>query len=365
MSIITAKTTKNIGDIAPADWNRIYPDSLRDHSFLKSVQDSGFEGFSYSYITLYKDGAVISAVPCFTMTYSFATTTKALPSILKIKALICGSPVGYSRINVLDKDKETAVKAVTNAMADMAKHERASILAFKDFPPSCDPMLGCLEKQGFSKVNGYPAVELDIDFKSFDEYMKRLSHSTRKDLKRKFRDAENLGRIDFEVVSNVRGLEDEVYGLYLQTFLKSNVQFEKIPKAFLQAVSENMPDNVRYFLWRIKGRLAAFDLCLVSNGTLSDEYVGMDYPVAYDYSLYFITFRDVISWCIKNNIRKYESGALTYEPKKRLDLRFVPLYTYVKHNNRFINPAFKVVSRLLGPENHDSVLKDMKKKGLF
>lgn len=365
MSGITAKITENIGSIPRQDWDKVYPDFIRGYSFLKSVEDAGFEGFSYRYITLHKNGSIISAAPCFIMEYSLGTTVKAMPGILKIRALICGSPVGYSRLNVLGNDNETAVKALADAMTDIAKRERASVLAFKDFPPSCSGLLDRLLQEGFGRISGYPAVELDIDFRSFDEYTKRLSPSTRKDLKRKFKNTANLEKVDFEAVSSVNGLEDEIYGLYLQTFLKSEVKFEKMPKAFLSTVSENMPDDTRYFLWRIKGKLAAFDLCLTSKDVLSDEYVGMDYSVAYDYHLYFVTFRDVITWCIENNIKKYESGALTYEPKKRLGLRFIPLYTYVKHANRFINPAFKAVSPLLGPERHDAVLKDMKKKGLF
>ena len=123
-----------------------------------------------------------------------------------------------------------------------------------------------------------------------------------------------------------------------------------------------MPDETRYFLWFQGDKLVAFDLCLVSGNLLVDEYIGMDYEVANRYHLYFLTFRDIFNWCLKNGVRRYESSALNYEPKKRLDFRFVPQSFYVKHLHPLGNLAFGLLSKFLRPENFDPVLKSLKGK---
>ena len=56
-----------------------------------------------------------------------------------------------------------------------------------------------------------------------------------------------------------------------------------------------MPDRVRFFVWRQEGKAIAFSLCLVHDGTIYDEYLGLDYRVAFDLHLYFYTLRDILT----------------------------------------------------------------------
>jgi len=133
--------------------------------------------------------------------------------------------------------------------------------------------------------------------------------------------------------------------------------FELLPIAFFEKISKNMPGNIKYFLWRIDGKLVAFLLCLVSKDTLIDYYVGMDYSIAHKYHLYFLKFRDILNWCIKNNIKRYEMGITGYEPKRRLGFNFVPLYLYAKLRNRALRPAFNFMCQFLKFEHFDPSIK--------
>jgi predicted N-acyltransferase len=85
----------------------------------------------------------------------------------------------------------------------------------------------------------------------------------------------------------------------------------------------------------------------------------LDYRFAYQYHLYFLTFRDILTWCIENGIKRYETGALSYEPKKRLGLEFVPMFVYAKHRNKLLNPFFKLLCSFLRPERFDPILQDL------
>jgi hypothetical protein len=78
-----------------------------------------------------------------------------------------------------------------------------------------------------------------------------------------------------------------------------------------------------------------------------------------------VTFRDIITWAIENGVRQYKSGALIYEPKKRLDCRFIPTFIYTKHMNRLLNPFLGIIFSFLSPERHDPTLREMKAKGLL
>jgi predicted N-acyltransferase len=138
--------------------------------------------------------------------------------------------------------------------------------------------------------------------------------------------------------------------------------FEMLPMSFFRNVPKHMPDRTKYFLWRLDGKLVAFLFCLVSDELLIDYYVGLDYGIAHKYHLYFLKFRDVLNWCIKHKIKRYEMGITGYEPKRRLGFEFIPLYLYVKLRNRALRPIFNTVCQFLKFENFDQSLKEARKK---
>ena len=60
-------------------------------------------------------------------------------------------------------------------------------------------------------------------------------------------------------------------------------------------------------LYYVNGKLSAFNLCFVYNDLLIDKFIGFDYEIARQYSLYFV------SWCYtKESIieKTYSSGNL-------------------------------------------------------
>ena len=138
--------------------------------------------------------------------------------------------------------------------------------------------------------------------------------------------------------------------------------FELLPMDFFRRISKNMPKETKFFLWKLDGKLAAFLFCLVSDDMLIDYYVGLDYSIAHKYHLYFVKFRDILNWCIKHGIKRYEMGITGYEPKRRLGFEFVGLYIYAKLRNRMARPLFKAVCQFLKFENFDPALKSARKK---
>ncbi|MDD5429059.1 MAG: GNAT family N-acetyltransferase, partial [Candidatus Omnitrophica bacterium] len=158
---------------------------------------------------------------------------------------------------------------------------------------------------------------------------------------------------------------EQVYGLYLQMIDKHEMGFEVVPKDFFRNISKNMPGQVKFFLWRIEGKLVAFLFCLISDGTMIDYYLGLDYAVAHKYHLFFIKHRDAMNWAINNGIKRYEMGISGYEPKKRLGFDFTPLNIYAKYRNPVISPVFKLMCNFLKFENFDPELKKIKKENLI
>ena len=372
---LRTKVFRKMEEISPAEWNRVFPDVLESRSFFKTLDESGFEQFSFYYILVYEGDTPVGAATCFRMDYPLDTTAggqlknvfsavkKFSPHAFDLKVLICGLPMGQGRIGVVGENSERIVHALVEAMERIAREEKVAIIAFKDFGSEQAPLLDPLRQRGFHKFESLPSTKLDIRFANFEEYLKTLSKATRYDLRRKFKKVENLTQVDLEVTHGPDGTLDQVYRLYLQTKAKSDTQFENLPKEFFSHLSKNMPGKVKYFFWRIDQQLVAFAVSLVSGDLFLDYYIGLDYSVAYDYHLYFLRFRDMMNWCIENKIKRYEMGNTSYEPKKRLGFELVPFFVYFKHRHPLINPFFKILAVLLKPQNFDEDLKKMKRGG--
>jgi predicted N-acyltransferase len=160
-----------------------------------------------------------------------------------------------------------------------------------------------------------------------------------------------------EVLTDGRPVAEELHVLYLQTHLRSRLRFERLTLEYFQEISERMPDRVRLFVWRQSGKMIAFSLCMLHNGTLYDLDVGLDYSVALDLHLYFVTLRDVFQWAVRHGVTEYQTGPLNYDPKLHLKMLLAPQDLYAKHLTSWINPFFKIALKYLEPTRHDRTIR--------
>lgn len=366
---LKTRVVSRVDQIPQSDWDAVYPNILESYDFFKTIDDSCLDQFSFFYIMVYDRKTPVGATTGFFLNYPLDTSIngplrrisnsikRIMPNIFSIKAVACGMPLCPGRIG-LKGDFAKVVHAIERRIEQMAKKKHASVVAFKDFDQSFTSFLDPLQKNGYTKFDSLPSTQLNVWFKDFEEYLKTLSSANRYDLRRKFKKVDGHVKFDYEIVDALKEEDlDDVYRLYLNMLDAHDMGFEVLPKSFFKNISKNMPHHTKFFLWRIEGKLAAFLLCLVSEDILIDYYVGLDYSVAYKYHLYFVKFRDVLNWCIKNGIKKYEMGITGYEPKRRLGFEFVPLYLYVKLRNRMLRPVFNLICQFLKFENFDPSLK--------
>jgi hypothetical protein len=124
-----------------------------------------------------------------------------------------------------------------------------------------------------------------------------------------------------------------------------------------------MPDRARFFLWRQEGRIIAFASVLVHDGVLRDNYIGLDYSVALDRHLYFVTWRDTIIWALENGIHTYHSAPLNYDPKYHFRMELEPLDLYVLSAHTWLNPIFRRILPLLEPTRYDRTIQKFANAG--
>jgi hypothetical protein len=158
------------------------------------------------------------------------------------------------------------------------------------------------------------------------------------------------------VETDISQYVDDLYPLYRQTLSRSEFKFEELTKSYLCELGKRLPDRARFLIWRKGGKIVAFASCVVHDGVLKDNYIGLDYSIALDYHLYFVTWRDTVVWALKNGVRIYHSAPLNYDPKYHFRMDLEPLDLYVRSPHGWLNPIFRLVLPLLEPTRYDRTI---------
>jgi predicted N-acyltransferase len=355
-------------------WKQVFAGEYKDHRYYEIIEQTLDCGFEHQYLVVKNSaGSVCAVQPLFFVRQNLVEGMRGkirnlvelvrlkFPRFLTMRILMVGCAAGEGHLGAASaEDKARLSQAMHSALHTIARKQKASLIVLKDFPAQYRPELQTFSGDGYTRIPSMPLTRLELNYTNFDEYLATLGKATRKNLRRKFRDAERFGKIDLEIVTDITPHVEEIYPLYLQVHERSPMKFETLTKEYFCRLSREMPERTRFFLWRQDGRIIAFSLCFVHGDTIHDEYLGMDYRVALDLHLYFYTLRDIISWGLAHRLRYYCSTPLNYDPKFHLKCDLVPLDLYVRHTAPLLNPIFGRAARYLEPTRHDPVLRQFR-----
>ena len=352
-------------------WKRAFQNKCKNHRYYEIVEETLEGDFEHHYLVLEDQAATIRAIqPVFLVRQNLVegvpgkirsvvdVIRKIFPRFLTVRVLMVGCAAGTGDLGACDeKDESWVAQALQANLRTYARQNKASLIVLKDFPANYRSALETFPSNNYARIPSMPMTRLALHYENWDEYFRTLSKATRKDLRRKFRKAERAPKIDMEVVNDITPHVDEIYPLYLQVHERSSMKFEQLTKDYFCKLGQMMPERVRFFIWRQKGKAIAFSCCLIHDGKIYDECLGLDYDVALDLHLYFYTLRDVLTWAMENGLEEYCSGPLNYDPKLHLGCELMPLDLYVMHTRRIFNPIFRTALKYLDPTRHDPVLR--------
>jgi predicted N-acyltransferase len=354
-----------------AAWREAFRDKCKDHRFYELTGATLTEAFDYFFILLEDERHQVRAIqPLFFVRQNLIEGVagpvrvtidhirRKFPRFLTMKTLMIGCTAGEGHLDACRvEDMKWVAEALHSCLKAFARASQASLVVLKDFPSTYREPLRSFSCNGYTRVASMPMTRLALHYRDFDEYLASLGKATRKNLRRKFRQTAQRAPITCEVLTDVTEVIEELYPLYLQVHARSKFHFERLTPEYFCRLGREMPERTRFFVWRQEGRAIAFSLCLVHEGTIYDEYLGLDYEVAFDLNLYFYTLRDIIIWALEHGLRCYCSSPLNYDPKLHLGCELVPLDLYVMHTGALLNPIFRRALQFLQPTRHDPVLR--------
>ncbi len=198
---------------------------------------------------------------------------------------------------------------------------------------------------GFVLVEGQALAYVPIDFGTTDEFLSGFSHARRRNVRRKLR---SRGSLQVEAIpTGDARFDDEtflatLYALYRNVYEQSDIHFDLLTAAFFRAVLRDAGVNGIVFIYRARGTVIGYNLCICEDGMLIDKYVGFAYPDAPDHDLYTVSWFHNLEYAMERGFRHYVAGWTDPEIKRQLGARF----TFTMHAVYVRNPIVRMLLRL-------------------
>ena len=360
-------------------WQTVFPPSWKDYRYYQTLEETFAREFPTRYLVLREaisehgfpgPASVRAILPLFfvaqDLTVSLAPRLRVLlrpmREKLTLRLLMAGCIVGDAQIGIADPEDDPAAVfgELDHALELYARRERVGIRLFKDVPASYRPALAPLVAQGrYTRLASLPGVSLPLDFVNFDDYLQnRLGKSTRKSLRRKFREIDALAEpITLEVKHSINPAEaDALHALYERVALRGDVHFEVFTAEYFLKLGERMSEATRYFIWRHAGKIVSFSFCTIHDGAIYDNDIGFDEAIASSLHLYHATFRDIIRWALAHGLKHYYSAPFNYDPKLHLRMDLVPLDLYARHSSPVVNCLLRWFAPFAAPTRQEPLL---------
>ncbi|KAA6204978.1 MAG: GNAT family N-acetyltransferase [Candidatus Tokpelaia sp.] len=279
---------------------------------------------------------------------------KIIKKLLTFRSLFFGTTVSEFAPLPAAFSPALAVAAADYLLAQAKKYP---LVIVKDLPQGENALVtrqqaaagqnfaAALTARGFMAVEGQALAYVPVDYADIDAFLARFSKARRKDFRRKLRARQNL---TIEVLhKGAAAFADEeqidlYYRLYSQVYAQSTVHFDLLTRDFFRALLQQADDSLRFITYRDKEeRLIGYNICFIIGNRLVDKYIGLDYPAATDYSLYFVSWFYNLAYAREQGLQYYVAGWTDPQVKACLGAKFI----MTRHIVYIRNPLLRWVLR--------------------
>jgi len=347
--------------------------------FYQAIANIPPPGFVLGAIAAGEGADVAAVAPLFRTSYRLDTPFQGAwrragdwifghaPRLISLPVVGIGSPmadacsIGFSKVG--REERRQLFSAMLRSLREEAHARHDALLCVKGLGSAeAEEFHDCLTEHGYARVASVPVVTLPLPFGTLDEFL--ASHSRRISgyFKRKLRTLPKL-RIEFR--SSIEGLERQLDRLIASTLAQSSVDyagFEEVDPTYVGNVVLALGGRAQVMLcWR-ENELLGFTLFLIGDHRIVDDKIGMKYPEAREYNIYFIIWLKLIEFAIEHHIPLLEMGATTYATKLLFGGHLERRWLYFRWREEWANSLLRPLAPMFDFERNDPELKQLKSK---
>ncbi len=342
-----------------------FPSSLEGRWWYETLEASRLEGqFHFFYAIAEAAGQPVAVAPMFLADVPMDLVVpeavmpwlrlvgRVFPGVLAQRTLFIGSPCSdEGAIGLMPgADLEAVLTALAAAQTRLAKSLGAWMLVWKDMPAPFAKAAGLIASRlGFFVTDSYPGTEIVFVSRDKEDYFRRMKPSHRQQLRKKLRRSLERTNLDQSIIKNPESsVLDEIFGLFMQTYMQAETRFEKLDRPFFEAAAAS--DPARFILLRDRGdgRLAAFMLVYDLGDTVINKFIGIDYERPRDWMLYFRLNDAAVDFALSRGAARLQSGQTGYRVKLELGHQLIPLVNFARHRLWPVHAVYAAVGQSIG-----------------
>jgi len=330
-----------INSIPETQWNNLQLEGnpFLEYGFLSTLENHDCLskwGWQTQFVCLYAEDELIAVIPTYLKENSYgefvfdsawadAYARNGLQYYPKLVAAVPYTPATGPRLLIHQDSTDPSLRTeLINAALSHAKMLNVSSLHFL-FTNETDTRE--LEKSGLLRRTGCQFHWQNNNYVDFNDFLSTLSSKKRKQIRKERREVQASG-LEIELLHGKDTQShhwDVFYDFYASTFTRKS-GYATLTRAFFEALSNNMPEQVILVLAKHDSEYVAGTFNLLGENTLYGRHWGCKRTYS---GLHFeLCYYQLIDYCIKNGIQRFEAGA---QGEHKLSRGFLPTATWSTH----------------------------------
>ncbi|MGC1122728.1 MAG: GNAT family N-acetyltransferase [Candidatus Methanofastidiosia archaeon] len=333
---LKAHVYRHINEISKEEWDELVNNRLfHTYRWMELLEYSLREGISPYYITVTRDNHLVGGAVCY--------PSYRLVFGFYLQSIVCLCPFSNEMGLYIKSGEpvEAILSLLYSHMKEAARKERARTVIITNVN---DEPYKTLLKKKTTLLKVSPSTCLDIQWKTFKDYLRSLPRKSKKNIRHTLNQGERRGlRLEHS--------QDFSDAEFLFRFYEENLREHghsyplPITSQFYTGLGKYVGDFAYILRCHRENKLLGYWIYFFDGSTASMAISGSEKDYAREYNAYFNICYDAVREMIEKRCSKIYFGPTTYTVKRRIGCTLLKKEASME----FLNPVLNVVLRILAP----------------
>jgi len=192
--------------------------------------------------------------------------------------------------------------------------------------------------------------ELDTNWRSFEDYVDRISSKYRVRMKRAFKKADTIRKeiMDLEAIISHK---KKIHELYLGVASKSDFNSAELHEDYFLELKRVFPDRFQLTGYYLQDELIGYYTTIKNYEELEAHFLGFDYEKNIIYQTYLNILFDIVKDGISVGAERIVFARTALEIKSSVGAEPEEMYFYARHRSKFSNRLLQSMVEYLQPKS--------------